>query len=127
MSELPPQLVLDPVGDLLGDGAVGIAGEQPIEVALVDRRGTQTRHRGWKVGRRQDHQLALDVLGLERTDQVAEPDLALPFVAMGAGLHDDARARAVLDAHDRDRNPAIGRAVDRMGHAHEAGRLAFAI
>ncbi len=33
------ELVLDPVGDLLRDSALGIAREQAIEVALVDRRG----------------------------------------------------------------------------------------
>ena len=123
--EARQQGVLDPVGDLLGDGALGIAGIEAVEIAVVDRRGALAGHGGGEIGRRQDDQPALDILGLERAQKVAEADLAFPFVAMRARLQEHAGSVAVLEAHDGDRNPAIGRAMHRMRHAHEAVRLAL--
>ena len=40
--------------------------------------------------------------GLQGADEVAQPDLAFPFVAVVAGLHQHVGSVAVLDAHDGD-------------------------
>jgi len=104
--------------------AVGVAREGPVEIALVDRRGAAARHGGGEVGRGQDNQPAPDVPGLDAADQVAEPDLAFPFVAMVTGHQHQARAVAVANPADRHLDLVVGRAVDRIGEAEEADLLA---
>src|SRR6266851_8777355 len=75
--------------------------------------------------------MAMQLGRLEAADQPAERDLALVFVAMIAGHQEDARSRAIAapiaDLGDRDRDPAIGRAVHRMRQAQKAGLLAVAV
>ena len=104
--------------------AIGVAGERAVEVALVDRRGAQPGMRGGIVRHRQDDDAALDVLGLERAGQFRQRHLAFVLVAMIARHQQHARTVAILDADHRDRQPAIGGAVHRMGQPQEAGLLA---
>ena len=113
---------LDEMRDHLRRPAIGIAGEGAVEIALVDRRGAHAGHRRRVVGGGQDDDAALDVVGLEAPRQLHQRDLALVLVAVIAGDQQDGRTLAVLDAGDRHREPAIGRAMHRMRQAQK-GRL----
>ena len=122
--EAGQQHMLDPVSQLRRDRALGVARESAVEVALVNRRGPQTGHGRREIDRGQNDQPALDVRWLQIADQVAEPNLALPLVAMVTSHHQDAGSFAILDARDRYRNPAIGRTLHRVRNPHKAAGLA---
>ena len=105
------EVMLDVIGDLLRGRSIGIAGEQPIEVAIVDRRGAPPGHRGGEVGGWQNDDAALDARGVQRLRQIAERDLAFVFVAMRAGDEQRRRAVTILQHYDGNRNETIGGAV----------------
>jgi len=124
---LRQQHTLNVVGDLRGRAAIGVARKAAIEIAFVEWRGAHSGHRRREVRRRQDDDAAAHLLRFEAADQFAERDLALVFVAVVAGHQQDSRAVAVLDAGNRDRDPAIGRAVHRIGQPDKAVLFAIAV
>ena len=106
----------------------GVAGKRAIEVALVDRRGA--RAGGSAAGKFADVRKInrpRTSLASSARSSVRVGDLALVLVAVIAGHQQHARTRAVADAGDRDRDPAIGRTVHRMRQAQEADLLAVAV
>src|SRR5206468_1807372 len=79
------------------------------------------------VRRGQDDHAAAHLLSSEAADQLAERDLALVFIAVIPGHQQDSWSIAVFDASDRDRNPAIGRAVHRIRQPDKAVLFAVAV
>jgi hypothetical protein len=124
---LRQQHALDVVSDLRGRAAIGFTRKTAVEVALVERRGAHPGHRRREIRRGQDDDAAVDLGRLEAADQLAERDLTFVFVAVVARHQQDARPLAMLDAGDGYRNPAIGRAVHRIGQPDKAVLLAVAV
>ena len=118
------QHMLNPIGQLRCDSAMGVAWESTVQITLIDGGGAQPGHGRREIHRRQDHQSTLDVRWLQAADEVTEPDLAFPFIAVVARHHQDAGSFTVLDAGDRHRNPAVGRTLDRVRYADKATGLA---
>ena len=114
------QLGFDEVGDLLGDGAHGVTGEEAVEVAVVNGGGAGAGDGGGEIGGGQEDDPALDRLGREGAGEVAEGDLAFVFVAVGAGDEECGRAFAVVEDDDWDGDVAVGGAVDGVEEADEA-------
>ena len=71
--------------------------------------------------------MAAHLARLQFADQPPERDLAFEFVAVIAGHQQHPRSGAAADGGNRDRDPAIGRAVHRMGQAKKSGLLAVAV
>ena len=113
------QLVLDVPGDLLRHAAVRIAGEEAVEVAVIDGRHAPPREGSGKIGSGQQNHTAADRLRAERAREIAERELALIFVAVIAGHQQRGRPRAVAEHHDGDRDEAVGRGMRRMEQAQE--------
>ena len=105
---------VDVVRNGKGDGAVRVAGEGPVQVALIDRRDAGASHGRGQVGRRHDDEPAADGLGVECVDQAAQRNLPFVFVAMIAGHQKSGRAGTVADDRDRNGNIAVGRARHRV-------------
>src|SRR5258708_31767866 len=81
-------------------------------------------HDGWKIGGWKDDDPAADILTLEATRKLQQSQLAFVFVAMIAGNEENCGPRALMDAYDRDRQPAIGRFVPRQRQSQETALLA---
>jgi len=113
--------MLDVIGNQLGWRAARIAREGPVQVAAVERRGAQARFRGWEVGHRQQDQLASEHLRLDLADQLGDDHLALVLVPVIAGHDQHHWSIAVANRGDGDRDPAIRRAVYRMGKPQVSG------
>ena len=111
-------------GDLLGHRSVGIAGEAPVQVAAIQRRGALSGDRCREVRGRQDDDPPLDPTRIEGAGEVAQRDLALVFIAVVAGDEQRGGTVAVAQHHDRDRDEPIGGVVDRVKQAQEAGLAA---
>ncbi|MNY06553.1 hypothetical protein D3C86_1393150 [compost metagenome] len=108
------------MGNDLGRRSSRVAGEQAIEVAIVQWRSAQTGSGGRVVHHRQQNDLALDHLRLQLANQARDQNLPFVFVAMAAGADHKHRALAIADRHHRNRNPAIGRAMHRVRQAQVA-------
>ena len=114
-----------PVGDLLGDVAILSPGKARLRLPPSIGEVRVAAMAAGKIGRRHDDQPTAHVVRLERADQLASPiwpSHSSPWLP--ADQH-DAGTVAVLDPDDRDRDPAVGRAVHRVRHAHESASLAL--
>ena len=111
------EFVFDVVRDLLGNGAVRIAGEDAVEVEVVDRGDAAAGHGGGVVGRGEQDDPAGDVGRFEGFGEIAEGDLAFILVAVVAGHEEGGRASPIADHHDGDGDEAVGRG---MGGVKEA-------
>jgi hypothetical protein len=112
---------LDVVGDHRRRAAIGVAGEAAVQVEPVDRRIARAGTRCRRVGRGQDDDPAGDLFRPQGMSELAQGDLALELVAVVAGHQQDGRPRTIAQADDGNRDPAIGRPVDRVRQAQEVG------
>ena len=97
--------VEDP-GDLLGRPAGGIARQRAVEVCAVDLGNPGSFPHRQHVQRGEDDDPAADAARIQRADEFVEQDLALVFVAVGAGGQQDGgpvRAGQQGDGHGDDR------------------------
>ena len=117
------QRVFDIVGDHLGRGTGRVAGKCPVEVAVVDRRGSQSCQGGREVRHRQQNNTAADLCRLQLADHRRQDYLSLVFVPMIARHQQHRRAGPVGDTGDRDRKMSIGGPVHRMRQAKVTGLL----
>src|SRR5262245_57660276 len=67
------------------------------------------------------------MIHLRFTGKARQRNLALIFVTMIAGDQKDGRTLAILDAHERDRYPAISGKVRRMGQSEAVRLLAVGV
>jgi hypothetical protein len=91
--EARQQGMLDPVRDLLGDAAVGIAGKERLR--LPSSIG-EVRWPAIAAGKLADGRMTRrPVMSLGSSERIRFPsrNLALPFVAVVAGLHQHVRVR----------------------------------
>ena len=110
-----------------GGGALGVAREGAIEVALVNRRDPGSCHGSRQIGGRQDDDPALDVLGFKLTDQFGQDNLAFVLVAMVAGHQEHGGSGAIANHRDGDGKGAISGAGDRVRQVQPAHLLALAV
>src|SRR4051812_39593097 len=88
-------LVIDKRSDLLGDRAVGIAREAPVEVEAIDRRCPTRGHHRMDVDRWQQDDPALDFTNVEISDQLTDDDWSLVLVAVIAAFDDHRGTTAI--------------------------------
>jgi len=107
--------------------AMGIAGKSAIEIAVVQRRATASRHDRRCIGKRNNRDAATHVGGRQQPSQSRQRDLAFILVAVIAGHEQQAWAVAVAHANQGNLYLKIRRTIDRERNRQIVHRLAVGI
>jgi hypothetical protein len=106
--------------DRLRHRAVPSAGERPVEIDSVDRRGARPSEKGRIVDGWHDDP-AGESRQVKSANELGERYRPFIFIAVNAPGQEHRRTRAVLGDSDRDGDVAVSRSMHGMGHAQRAG------
>ena len=114
-------------GDLLGWQTVVVAGEDPVEVEVVDRRGAAPGSQGWRVERGEQNQLSGHIARLDLPHQFRDHHRPLVLIAMNSARHHHHRPLAVFDGGCGEGDHAPGVVIGRVGQVQRAHLLAVLV